>query len=74
MSENTKLGESTLRMKMMARLPRLNVPNIPNIPQHIIQRRNNKQVCFLLNKIIWSTLTSSAITLIHFQLVSMRLF
>jgi putative transposase len=30
-------------MKMMARLPRL---NIPNIPQHVIQRGNNRQVCF----------------------------
>jgi putative transposase len=30
-------------MKMMARLPRL---NIPNIPQHVIQRVNNRQVCF----------------------------
>ena len=28
---------------MMARLPRL---NIPNIPQHVIQRGNNRQVCF----------------------------
>jgi len=27
----------------MARLPRL---NLPGIPQHIIQRGNNKQVCF----------------------------
>jgi putative transposase len=30
-------------MKMMARLPRL---NIPNIPQHVIQRGNNRQFCF----------------------------
>ena len=27
----------------MARLPRL---NIPNIPQHVVQRGNNRQVCF----------------------------
>jgi putative transposase len=27
----------------MARLPRL---NLPNIPQHVIQRGNNRQVCF----------------------------
>jgi putative transposase len=30
-------------MKMMARLPRL---NIPNIPQHVIQRGNSRQFCF----------------------------
>lgn len=30
-------------MKNMARLPRL---NIPNVPQHVIQRGNNRQVCF----------------------------
>ncbi|VAW40680.1 hypothetical protein MNBD_GAMMA01-1144 [hydrothermal vent metagenome] len=27
----------------MARLPRLNVPGIP---QHVVQRGNNRQVCF----------------------------
>lgn len=27
----------------MARLPRL---NLPNIPQHVVQRGNNRQVCF----------------------------
>ena len=28
----------------MARLPRL---NLPNIPQHIVQRGNNRQACFV---------------------------
>lgn len=32
----------------MARLARL---NLPGNPQHIVQRGNNRQVCFLLNKI-----------------------
>ncbi len=27
----------------MARLPRL---NLPDIPQHVVQRGNNRQVCF----------------------------
>ena len=27
----------------MARLPRL---NLPGIPQHVVQRGNNRQVCF----------------------------
>jgi putative transposase len=31
------------RMKVMARLPRL---NLPNIPQHVIQRGNNRHICF----------------------------
>ncbi len=30
-------------MGVMARLPRL---NLPNIPQHVVQRGNNRQICF----------------------------
>ncbi len=29
--------------EVMARLPRL---NLPNIPQHVVQRGNNRQLCF----------------------------
>lgn len=31
----------------MARLPRL---NIPNVPQHVVQRGNNRQVCFFADQ------------------------
>jgi putative transposase len=37
-------GRSKEGSHLMARLPRL---NLANIPQHIIQRGNNRQVCFL---------------------------
>lgn len=34
----------------MARLPRL---NLPGVPLHVVQRGNNRQVCFLVMKAIW---------------------